>query len=449
MISIKELNGTFQEVKKNMEENGILVRELKAKEYTRKLYLLMAGDKGNRLNGLIVEKETNKVVAECIDSLYENIDINELNELLKPKGEDSVSEDGLNSYLKEPISHHIELAEDGTLVRLYNYDGEWHTATSKCIDAEYSYWLSDTYSFDKMFKDAVDIEYSELDARMTYNFILKHPLNRLVLKHSKASVTFVSKVNNKTGQEHLKLDSELSLIEKVDTTSILPKVLESAYQVTESWADSIDEFEETRNITLEMHTRENLDWTESEMSQLLSTFYGKGIVFVKYNFDTKRYTRVLYESDSYKELKEIKGNTPNVDKRWLELYKEKEYEKLSKFRLVYPEYNEKFTELEKRFKTLVMEIYNVYLNTHVFRKYHIDDTNPLFKSVKRLHGVYMRSKTEENKRGDVITYETTLSMIESFDIRILMKLLKIEQRPNKEKVRILKRSESPPLPSIV
>jgi hypothetical protein len=410
--SIKELNGTFQEVKMNMEENNVLVRELKAKEYTRKLYLLMAGERGNRLNGLIVEKETNKVVAECIDSLYENINIHDLNEILKPKGEDYVDADGLNRYYQEPLGHHIELAEDGTLVRLYNYENEWHTATSKCIDAEYSYWLSDNYSFDKMFKDALEINYSELDTKMTYNFILKHPLNRIVLKHSKASLTFVSKVNNETGQEHLKLDSELSLIENVGLLSVLPKVLESSYQVTENWADSIDSFEETRNVILEMHTRENIDWTKSEMCQLLSTFPGKGLVFVKYNYDTKRYTRILYETDEYKELKDIKGNTPNVDKRWLELYKEKEYEKLDKFKTVYPEYLEKFTDLEERFKKLVLDIYNVYLNTHVFRKFHIDDTNPLFKSVKRLHGVYMRSKTEDNKKGDSITYEKTWLMVE-------------------------------------
>jgi hypothetical protein len=425
-----------------------VVRELKAKEYTRKLYLLMENSPGNKLNGVIKEKETNKVVGECIDSLYENIDVKELNEILKPKGQDT-QEDGLNQYESEPLSHHIEMAEDGTLIRLYNYENEWHTATSKCIDAEYSYWLSDNYSFDKMFKDALEIDYTELNPRMTYNFILKHPLNRLVLKHNKASLVFVCKINNETGEEHLQLDSEIGLVEKVERLTVLPKVLESSYKVTENWADSIDDFEETRNVILEMHTRENIDWTEYELEQILRTYSGKGLVFVKYNFDTKRYTRILYETEFYKELKEIKGNTPNVDKRWLELYKEKEYEKLEKFRKVYPEYNEKFEKLEERLKNLVTEIYSVYLNTHVFRKYQIDDTNNLFKSVKRLHGVYMRSKTEENKRGEPITYEKTLSMVLGFDIHILMKLLEIEQRPNKErKMRILKRDESPPLPSI-
>jgi hypothetical protein len=450
MSSLK-LKGTFEEVKANSVESGVLVRELNAKEYTRNLYLLMSKEQGDRKNGVIVEKETNKVVGECMDSLYENPSVKELNEILRPKGEDYV-EDGLNRYEMEPMRFHMEVAEDGTLLRLYNYKGEWHTATSKCIDAEYSYWLSDKYSFDKMFNDVLgdEMEYEELDPNMTYNFILKHPLNRLVLKHSKASLVFVSKVNKETGEETLKLDREVKLNEKVEKLVVLPKVVESMYQVTESWADSIDSFEETRNVILETHTRENIDWTKEEIDKVLSGMHGyKGLMFVKYNFDTKRYTRVLYDTDWYRELKDIKGNTPNVEQRWLELYKDCDYMRLDKFELEYPEYKPKFRKLYDDVVCLVSMIYEVYLDTHVFRKYKIDDTDRLSKSVKRLHGVYMRSKTDLNKKGTSITYEIADNLVKSFDVKILMKLLGLESRPNKEKkYRILKRGESPPLPSI-
>lgn len=79
---------------------------------------------------------------------------------------------------------------EGTIVRLYYFDGEWHIATRRRIDAHSSFWGSRT-SFGEMFdgvllkllggQEQIDKWYSELDEELTYTFLLSSTSqNRLV-----------------------------------------------------------------------------------------------------------------------------------------------------------------------------------------------------------------------------------------------------------------------------
>jgi hypothetical protein len=443
--------GEFEEVKKSVEEKGVLVRELKAYDYSKSLYLLASkeavgvSELTDRLNGVVLEKGTNNVVAECVDVLYEDLEVEKLNELLvKGYREKETNDEGEQVYSDDTNEYRVEYAEDGTMIRLYNYNGEWHTATTKCIDARNSYWVTDKYSFDEMFYDAVERDViQKLDKSLTYCFVLKHPLNRLVIKHEKAEVVFVSKIRNKDGKETLELDlenvGEEELSKVVSRAKVLPEIVEDSYLVTSNWADSMDE--ETRTMSIQTSTRTNTSWTKEELNNLLKTQDEtvKGILFVKLDRETGRYKRVLYESELYKELKEIKGNTPNVEKRWIELYKEDKRAELLKFESVYREYAEKFRDLESRFERVTREIFREYIKTHVYREYRLDETSNYYKSVKRVHGVYMRTKTDDNPKGTPMTQERVSEIVKDFKVHVITKLMGLEQRPNKEK-RIQKRS---------
>lgn len=456
--SVKEFvtnGGKFEELKPKAEENGLLVRELKAYEYSKSLYLLASKEAvgvsklHDSANGAIFEKDSNSLVAECVNLLYEDLEPEELNTLLKEgcETEKVMNDEGQDIYSDNPVNYHIEFAEDGTMIRLYNFKGEWHTATTKCIDARNSYWLTDNYSFNEMFYDglqAPDLP-NQLNPDYTYCFILKHPLNRLVMKHNTAELVFVSKINNSTGKETLVLDQEhqgeAELYKQVKQTVILPCTIEDTYTVTENWADSM-EYEETRTVTVETSTQTNTNWTKQELDNMIARAEAsgfKGILLVKHNGDTGKYTRIMYETKWYKEIKDVKGNTPNVEKRWLELYREDDIEKSKRFVSVYPEYYQKFRDLEELLKSTVNELYKTYLQTHVFKDYRIDESNKYFKSVKRLHGIYMRSKSEERPKGEPITYDKTLDLFKSFEVHVMTKLMGLEQRPNKERRRIVKR----------
>ncbi len=129
-------------------------------------------------NGIVFEKSTEKVLCHC-QSKFTLVD---------------------DTFTTLP-GDVVKYTDDGTTVRLYFYNDKWYTATTKCMDARYSKFSSE-YSFDEMFWDVFPkTALDSLDKNCTYIFILRHTLNRIVLKYNKDSLVFISRVDNQTGTE--------------------------------------------------------------------------------------------------------------------------------------------------------------------------------------------------------------------------------------------------------
>ena len=163
------------------------------------LYLLSYdNDKSDMTNpvvcecrGIILEKNTNNVISytfnKSIDCVLNNVVLDNNNEIVVPGGfnfDDSV----------------IEESVDGTQVRLFYYNDVWNVATTRCIDANRSYWYS-TRSFGDLFNDASIINYDDLDVRCCYSFVLKHPDNRIVVNYDHPSLVHVCTRNLDTFEE--------------------------------------------------------------------------------------------------------------------------------------------------------------------------------------------------------------------------------------------------------
>ena len=108
--------------------------------------------------GIILEKNTNKIVAYGLDKM------NDCNEL----------DDDLDlSDIK------VEDAIDGTQLRLYYYN-KWVLTTARCIDGYKSKW-NYVKTYGKLYEDVKHlINYDILDKNNTYTFILRHIENRIV-----------------------------------------------------------------------------------------------------------------------------------------------------------------------------------------------------------------------------------------------------------------------------
>ena len=69
---------------------------------------------------------------------------------------------------------------EGTLVRLYCYNNEWHISTKKMIDAHKATWISDK-SFGEMFDELFDknslIKYN---TNYCYSFLMGHKENNIL-----------------------------------------------------------------------------------------------------------------------------------------------------------------------------------------------------------------------------------------------------------------------------
>lgn len=353
-------NKTFGEVKKVMEEQGIRVRE-STSDVLENLYLLVCEsddtctDLQVQCNGIILEKESNKVV--CMAQ----------NKIIKKIKDDDMED------LKKKYEMNLEYCEDGTVIRLYNYNKRWYTATTKCIDARHSYWSSDK-TFDEMFWSLFDEKLlKDLHEEYTYSFILLHKENRIVVNHQNNQLVYVSRTNNIT-----KEDSDENSFCFVKLTSLEPlsqgKLLEDYYSPTK------------RGVIL----------------KCLDKINGK---LLTYQYDFKR----------YEEIKNVRGNVPLLRMRYLELLSDPEsLELLEKY---YPENQMLFAMIKHCVGNLYREIHQLYYNSHIKHSVRVDADHPLYRTLTQLHGIHKKQKV-------VISLEEVKKKVDTLDKLVLRKLLR-------------------------
>lgn len=361
VISTKSVESVFDEmndvnfdlVKEKFEGLNIKVREIKNVE--NNLYLLISNnsDDCNQLelecNGLILEKETNKVVAMC------------QNKFLK------ITDKSFN-MLKNPV-YKAKYCEDGTVIRLYNYNNVWITATTKCIDARNSYWSSEK-TFDNMFWEIFGDNTSSLDKNFTYSFILIHTENRIVVKHRKNELIYINRINNLTKEEEF------------TNPFTFPSSIELPFEI---------DFD-------------NLDNYSSE--------YKRGLIIKFKEQDT--WKSFQHDFTHYTKIKEVRGNVPMIRMRYLELLGDQE--SLTLLETNYTEHLMLFSMIKHSMDNLYKEIHNLYFQSHIKHSITITDKHRLYRCLKQLHGIY-------KKQGVVITLEEVTKKINSLDKNIIKKLL--------------------------
>lgn len=371
---------SFEDVKLGCADSNIRVRELKATEQSKKLYLLVSNDFTNEsllhmtANGVIFEKDTNKLVCASQFRTFENANLETLNECLKAP--DS--------------KHFLDYADDGTMIRVYNYEGKWFTATTRCIDGEYSYWQDHELNFKKLFQDAFDEEmYSKLDPKFTYCFLLCHPLNRLVVKHETPHVVYISRISNDTKLESFEDVLGLKRPELVKVDQITNMYTFQQRVLLDDEQVLVDE-----TVSCNVDIQDNLNWVEEELNELLEVSFHnrkKGILFVKYDPSSKVYKRFLYETSMYKMFKELKGNTPNIALRYIQLILSNTHEAFM-FKTLFEEHNSLLLEIDSKLARLTKEILSLYIKSHVKHEYQVDDTHKFFRTMKQLHAIYRKTR---------------------------------------------------------
>uniref|UniRef100_A0A6C0E103 T4 RNA ligase 1-like N-terminal domain-containing protein n=1 Tax=viral metagenome TaxID=1070528 RepID=A0A6C0E103_9ZZZZ len=323
------------------------------------LYLLYSEKDGEEeYNGLILEKDTNKVVCACQQRLKE------------------VSDVGVTELIKRGSIKRLEYCEDGTVIRLYNYKGEWHTATTKCIDANRSYWSS-RKSFGKLFWDVFDKQMlPELDPGATYIFILLHTDNRIVVKHQKNSLVYVSKIDNETYTEDFK------------------NVFRNTYGI-----------KRPKQLDISMlHERLGVD----DIANMFHP-YKRGFIIKTegeyYKFDFNQYNVV----------KKLRGNVSDIRYRYIQLLDNPEA--LNALEYYYSENMFLFAVVKKCVFDLIKNIYAQYVRSHKTHEIVVTEDDHFYRTLKQLHAQYKQSNNS-------ITYSHVFQKIISMDKPVLWKLLK-------------------------
>lgn len=356
---LKEHNLTsFDEIKSHLSESS----EIKLRD-NDKYYLVYFPDPdpSNKLQretqGVILEKDTNRIVCQCAPMLYQFPD--KLPENCEWNSETTVA-----------------MCQDGSVIRVWKSEEKWHVSTSRCIDAYESSWSS-RKSFGTLFDEAVQaigMNFSELDPDYTYFFILCHPDNQIVTWYRTKFLMWLYRIHNQTG--------EINCESKPD--SVLPQV------------DQTSEFS-------------NFAEVKAAADKLP---HDKPGYIVRINSRV----RVKVENVNYTKAVTLRGNCKKLAYRYLELLQAKSTKELKEFESMFPNVNWVPASLNQ----LLLNLHQQYLNYYVYRQAMVISPH-FRDSLNKLHEKYNKKLLEDsNYRTDHNAIRNYLDSLSTKDLYNLL-----------------------------
>ena len=336
---------------------------------TDRLYLINSTDKSDSkwssVTGIILEKDTNKVVCYGIDTCKDLEDL------------DKDSDDYTNAVWT------AEECYDGTMLKLYYYDNEWQLATTRCINAQTSWWSSPK-SFDTLFRESILLDYDKLNTDYCYTFVLQHPLNQLVILTDRP---YVYHVGTRNLVDYTEVN-DAAVYHSVGSEVLKPRVVNGGQKY---------KIEDLKTM---------LD--EGQIGN-----YTRGFMLKRVS-DGDVTLRVKMDSNIYEDMACIRGNTQNLSIRYLQLINsDGERQKLRNY---YPVYRQHFDGIEASLlamsSAIQTEYYHKYIKKEFKRHY-----NPRYEqTLRQLHGQYKRTR-------ELTTNEVVYAKLKTYNYKILGFLL--------------------------
>ena len=340
---IQKNNITNFESLKSILENDPYNLKIKEDNTLQTLCLIHNQDKSdfnnkivNECNGIILDKNTLKIICYTFDKCEEtnspnNLDTNQL---------------------------FIEYSMEGSLIRLYNYDNKWMLSTKRCIDAGKSKWLS-TKNFVELFYEClgdINLLDQSIDPKYCYSFIISHPENNIIAKEIVPTLYHVS-------------TRDMDTLKEV-TLNIGVPVL-------------------ARN-TIPNNTQEFIQDLILEMSNDTNKFY-EGYMLIDNN-----YNRWKLQKPYFKKMRNLWGNNNNRFFRYLEL--RNDINLLQEYLGYFQTDKNDFLKYESDINNFAQIILEYYSRKHI-SKIDKNVPFYFSKLIYKLHGDYFKTriKTDHNK----------------------------------------------------
>jgi hypothetical protein len=349
----------FEKSKEILIKKGLIV-----KEYDN-LYLIkydkfkcdMTDNDINKCRGLILEKNTNKLV--CVPPPHsQNVQL--FNDVPVEK------------------THYEEFVE-GTMINIFKWDGTLYLSTRSCLGGYNTFYSNKTFS--TLFGEIIDLsKFDVIDDNMNLTFILQHPENIIVKAYKVPTIKLVYGVSiheNKLEMYDLPILKEL-LLEKGLSFEIPTKY-------------TINQITDVYEILSKME--------HSEQGVILKNL-------------EDGYLRSKIWNDHYKYVRQLKGNSTKKKFMYLELRKNKSVDE-------YLKYFEDDIELFENYRLELYEmntkLFNYYQDYHVrnndngkhiIQKF-LDIPYEYRPLCNGLHELYIKTKQKTDKRK-VIHYVNNL-----------------------------------------
>lgn len=251
-------------------------------------------------------------------------------------------------------------AVEGTVLRLF-YWNHWFISTHRKIDGSDSYWNGPT--FGEMFQELFTEQEEDLDKNTVYIYILQHVENTLIYKSQVSKLFLVATFK----------DNQLNYI-------------------TEPLGD----------LDLEKYL-ENTNVNKSPDSV--------GVLAVN---PGSPFNPVKLVSEDYINLKKLRGNTPNLTARYLQLHSDPEQQK----NLVknFPSYE--YKSIDRELENLARKIHKGYINLFVKKSG--------LKFPKEQHVVMMRCHSfyKQDRNNNIVKLDVVKKMLRDTPSNYLQNMLK-------------------------
>ena len=310
-------------------------------------------------NGCVIDATNKKVV-----SYFPHIERKEITN-------DEESDEKKVDFVK------VEELIDGSVVRLYHHNDKWIVATLRTIDASKAYWQSNK-SFSDLFYECNNnrINFDKLNKNYIYGFIIQHPENKIVTHYNFPDIIHIMTINREDFKE---VEYEIELI-NTELKLLRPKQL-----------------------------------IFNDYNQLLKSCKQLYHYIPGYLVTLADGTKTKFIAPHYTFVKSLKGNTPKIDVRYLQMRNDKR--QVNDLLLYYPELIEMVNIIESNIINEARSLHRKYVAIKIYKQWH-DLTSIEKMIIYKIHEKYLQTKNP-------VDFQTVYSVISEIPYYKLAMLLKI------------------------
>lgn len=292
-----------------------------------------------------------------------------------------------NKYPEITADMYVNEVIEGTMINLFFDDrvGQWQIATRSSVGGDYWYYRNqypgDIYTmyqptFRQMFLDAVKCttihefgESMKFLRNRSYCFVLQHPANHIVQNHYLSSIYLVA-VYELRGLTaiHVPLSEYIqTVIYPVQIPRSIPVI---GNQTQLSYTTLMEKILDESN---------QYSMNESMGYMILNTTTGE---------------RTMMANPKYEDLKELRGNHPNLQYQYLVL---KKSGKVMRFLAEFPQYRNLFFRFYQQYSAFVTNVHNAYVSYYVKKSGEKIPKSIFIHVYKIHHEIFLRSNVNDSK----------------------------------------------------
>jgi hypothetical protein len=279
-----------------------------------------------------------------------------------------------------------EMVEGTTMILFYDdKSNKWEIATKNAIGGNYWYYRTqyiingetighEQMTFREMFIQALGFDnykttdindipsIRQLSPKYCYHFIFQHPLNHIVMEIREPKVYLIS-------------------VYEIEKGGVRQHVSPAVFKTWESL------YKENGESTF--HFPVQLSFTNYvEIPPFISTNY-RCVGVTVLHVENGEYA--LFENTMYTQLRELRGNNPNLLFHFLELLQRRNYD-LESFKLTFPRYSQLFDCFYFKYSAFIQKLYGYYVSHYIKKSTEIIP-KPFFVHLWKIHNeIYKPTK---------------------------------------------------------